>query len=52
MIIDLESGETNMDAISVTKRMRKRNFALMCLILNTALGRIQFNKQEASEPTT
>jgi hypothetical protein len=32
MIIDLESGETNMDAIFVMKRMRKRNFAVMCLI--------------------
>jgi len=32
MIIDLESGETNIDAIFVMKRMRKRNTVLMCLI--------------------
>jgi hypothetical protein len=32
MIIDLESDETNMDAIFVMKRMRKRNTALTCLI--------------------
>jgi hypothetical protein len=32
MIIDLESGETNIDAVFVMKRMRKRNTALMCLI--------------------
>jgi hypothetical protein len=32
MIIDLESGETNMDAIFVMKVMRKQNTALMCLI--------------------
>ena len=32
MIIDLESGETNVDALFVMKRMIKRNTALMCLI--------------------
>jgi len=31
MIIDLESGEINMDEIFVMKRMRKLNTALMCL---------------------
>jgi hypothetical protein len=52
MIIDLENGEANRDAKFVVKKMRKRNTVLMCLIWNTVLGRIQCNKQEASEPTT
>jgi hypothetical protein len=51
MFIDVQNGETNRDALFLTKKMRKRNTVLMCLIWNTVLERIQCNKEEVSEPT-